>query len=130
MMTTEELRASFLIDLFQGKTIQLVYSDIDPSICGSAVPIEDPLPLKASMKELAAEYFLQRRELGIINIGFKGFIKVDGKDYPMDNKDALYIGRGAQDIVFHSENIKKPARFYLLSYPAHTDYPTKHAAFS
>ncbi len=124
-MTTPELRQSFMLEnLFeQGKTI-LVYSDLDRAIVGSAVPTTRELSLEASKKEMAATYFAERREIGLINIGAAGRVKVDGKDYVLDNRDGLYIGRGSQKIIFSSNDSPKPARFYILSYPAHTSYPT------
>lgn len=125
-MTTDELRESFLIDtLFQKNKIPMVYSDIDRSITGSAVPTNKALKLTASKKEMAADYFAERREIGVINIGEPGVITVDKKNYKMANKDALYIGRGAKNIQFQSSNPKKPAMFYFVSYPAHHAYPTK-----
>lgn len=125
-MTTDELRESFLIDtLFQKNKIPMVYSDIDRSITGSAVPTNKALKLTASKKEMAADYFAERREIGIINIGAPGIIIVDKKNYKMANKDALYIGRGAKNIQFKSNNPAKPAMFYFVSYPAHHAYPTK-----
>lgn len=124
-LTTEELRKTFLIDsLFVKNKIPMVYSDIDRSITGSAVPIGKQLKLTATKKELAADYFTQRREIGIINIGGKGTITVDKKNYNMNNIDALYIGRGAKNISFKSSSSKTPAMFYFVSYPAHTSYPT------
>ncbi len=129
-MSPDELRQAFLIDLFRQDTVQLVYSDIDRSITGSAVPLSNALELLASKKEMAADFFLQRREMGVINIGGNGSVNVDGQVYPMENKDALYIGRGAEQIVFHSEKPDDPAKFYLLSYPAHSDYPTSQVKFS
>lgn len=108
----------------------MTYSDIDRSITGSAVPSGKVLKLTASKKEMAAEYFAERREIGIINIGDKGSVVVDKKEYKMANKDALYIGRGAKDISFKSANAKKPAMFYFVSYPAHTDYPTQQIEFA
>jgi 4-deoxy-L-threo-5-hexosulose-uronate ketol-isomerase len=129
--TTDELRKSFLIEsLFQKNKIPMVYSDIDRSITGSAVPSGSTLKLVATKKELAANYFAERREIGIINIGEKGSIVVDKKTYQMDNRDALYIGRGSKNIEFKSADSKKPAMFYFVSYPAHTEYPTKHIKFS
>ncbi len=129
--TTNELRKSFLIEsLFQKNKIPMVYSDIDRSITGSAVPSGDILKLVATKKEMAADYFAQRREIGIINIGEKGSIVVDKKNYQMNNRDALYIGRGSKNIEFKSADSKKPAMFYFVSYPAHTGYPTKHIKFS
>jgi 4-deoxy-L-threo-5-hexosulose-uronate ketol-isomerase len=129
--TTDELRKSFLIEsLFQKNKIPMVYSDIDRSITGSAVPSGSTLKLVATKKEMAAEYFAQRREVGVINIGGKGSITVDKKNYQMNNKDALYIGRGSKNIEFKSSDSKKPAMFYFVSYPAHTEYPTRHIKYS
>jgi 4-deoxy-L-threo-5-hexosulose-uronate ketol-isomerase len=123
---TDELRKSFLIDsLFVKNQIPMVYSDVDRSITGSAVPVGKSLKLTASKKEMAAEYFAERREIGFINIGEKGTITIDKKNYTMNNIDALYVGRGAKNISFKSANSKKPAMFYFVSYPAHTSYATK-----
>ena len=129
--TTEELRKSFLIEsLFEKNKIPMVYSDIDRSITGSAVPSGKSLKLAATKKEMAADFFTERREIGIINIGNKGSIVVDKKEYKMDNRDALYIGRGNKKIEFKSADSKKPALFYFVSYPAHTAYPDNHIKFS
>jgi len=125
-LSTEELRKKFLIDsLFVKNKLPMVYSDIDRSITGSAVPVGKTLKLTATKKEMAADYFTQRREIGIINIGGKGTITIDKKNYSMNNIDALYIGRGSKNISFKSSDSKKPAMFYFVSYPAHTSYPTK-----
>lgn len=130
-MTTEELRNSFLIDnLFQKNKILMTYSDVDRSITGSAVPSGKALKLTASKKEMAAKYFAERREVGVINIGGEGKVKVDRKTINMKHKDALYIGRGTKTIQFESKSAKKPAMFYFVSYPAHTEYPTKHIKFA
>ena len=121
--TTDRLREEFLIqDLFKPGEIKLVYSHIDRIITGAAVPVE-PLTLTAGA-ELRANYFLERREIGIINVGGKGTVTVDGKVYPLDYKDGMYIGKGAEDIVFASIDGAEPAKFYLNSAPAHTSYPT------
>lgn len=121
--TTERLREEFLIqNLFVAGEIKLVYSHIDRIITGAAVPVE-PITLTAG-DELRADYFLQRREMGVINIGPKGIISVDGKDYEVGHKEGMYIGRGAKDIVFKSADSQNPARFYINSTPAHTSYPT------
>ena len=129
--TTEELRKSFLIEsLFEKNKIPMVYSDIDRSITGSAVPTVKSLKLVATKKEMAANFFTERREIGIINIGNKGSVVVDNKEYKMANRDGLYIGRGTKKIEFKSANAKKPAMFYFVSYPAHTFYPDKHVKFS
>ena len=121
--TTERLRKEFLIqNLFVPGEIKLVYSHIDRIITGACMP-QSPVKLTAG-EELRAEYFLQRREMGVINIGAKGSIIVDGREYPVDHKDGMYIGMGAKDIVFKSEDAQNPAKFYINSVPAHTSYPT------
>ena len=126
-MTTDEIRDAFLMnDLFQPDKVSLLYSDVDRTVVGSIVPVKGPLSPTAS-KELASAYFAERREIGILNIGAKGIINVDDTKYSMENKDALYIGRGSERIVFSSEKAADPARFYLLSYPAHREYPTVQA---
>ena len=121
---TTRLREEFLIDdLFQADEIKLVYSYIDRIITGSAVPVNKELKLTAG-DELRAEYFLERREMGVINIGGKGIITIDGKTYEVDYKDGMYIGMGAKDITFKSCSADKPAKFYLNSTPAHRTCPT------
>ena len=121
--TTERLREEFLIEnLFVPGEIKLVYSHIDRIITGAAVPTS-PLTLTAG-EELRAAYFLERREMGIINIGGKGTVTVDGKVYELGYKDGMYIGMGAKDISFASEDESVPAKFYLNSAPAHKTYPT------
>ena len=126
-MTTNEIRESFLADkLFKADTLYLLYSEVDRGIIGSAVPGKKKLTLSAS-KELATDYFCERREIGVLNIGGKGEIEVDGDAFPMENRDGLYIGRGSKEIIFSSENANDPAAFYLLSFPAHQTYPTKQA---
>jgi len=123
-MTTDEIREAFLLDtLFKADTIDLTYCETDRAIVGSAVPVKQPLALTAA-GELRAEYFAQRRELGVLNIGGPGSVTVDQKVYDMARLDCLYIGRGSKEIVFASKESGTPARFYLLSYPAHSDYPT------
>lgn len=129
-MNTEEMREAFLIDsLFRINEIPMVYSDIDRSITGSAVPSGKELKLEASQKEMAAEYFAERRELGVFNIGNSGSIVIDGKEYKMKNKDAIYIGRGNKEIVFKSDDKNAPAEFYFVSYPAHKEYPIQQVKY-
>ena len=124
-MTSAELIDNFLVaDLFRDDHIVLHYSEIDRTIVGSAVPVKKTLSL-GTAKELACNYFAERREIGIINIGATGHIDVDNNRYMLESLDGLYIGRGSKKIFFSSENQKNPAQFYLLSYPAHTDYPTQ-----
>ena len=124
--TTERLREEFLIqNLFQADEIKLVYSHIDRIITGAAVPVKQTLELKAG-DGLRAEYFLQRRELGLINIGGDGVITVDGKTYEVCAREGMYIGRGSKNITFASKDASNPAKFYMNSAPAHTTYPTVH----
>ncbi len=121
---TKRLREEFLIDdLFAPDDIKLVYSHIDRIITGSAVPVKGELKLTAG-DELRAEYFLQRREMGVINIGGDGVITIDGKAYKVAYKEGMYIGMGAKDISFASKDAAVPAKFYLNSAPAHKSYPT------
>lgn len=123
--TTDRLREEFLIsDLFKTDEIKTVYSHIDRIITGSVVPV-NPIALTAG-EEIRAEYFLQRREIGIINIGGKGSVTVDGTVYELEYKDGIYIGMGAKDVVFASLEESKPAKFYFNSAPAHMTYPTVH----
>lgn len=130
-MTSEDLRKAFLIEsLFVPDSIPMVYSDIDRSITGSAVPVKNRLQLLSSKKEMAADYFAERREIGVINIGAEGIVTVDGKEHLLPPRDALYVGRGAKEILFGSKNPSHPARFYFVSYPAHAPYPTRHVPFA
>jgi 4-deoxy-L-threo-5-hexosulose-uronate ketol-isomerase len=121
--TTEQLREEFLIQkLFVPGEINTVYSHIDRIIIGAAVP-QTLLTLTAG-EEIRAQYFLQRREMGIINIGGKGSVTVDGSAYELEYKDGMYIGMGSKDIVFASVDETNPALFYFNSAPAHKTYPT------
>ncbi|HHX12629.1 MAG TPA: 5-dehydro-4-deoxy-D-glucuronate isomerase [Clostridiales bacterium] len=123
--TTDRLREEFLIqNLFVAGEVKTVYSHIDRIIIGGAVPVS-PITLTAG-DEIRAEYFLERREMGIINIGGKGSVTVDGTVYDMEYKDGLYIGMGSKDISFASSDDKNPALFYFNSAPAHKTYPTVH----
>lgn len=122
--TTQRLREEFLIPkLFIEDDIKLVYSHIDRIITGGAMPVNKELVLTAG-EELRAEYFLQRREMGIINIGGDGIVAVDGKKYEVNYKDGMYIGLGKKDIKFSSVYSKNPSKFYINSAPAHMTYPT------
>ncbi|SFS65036.1 4-deoxy-L-threo-5-hexulose uronate isomerase [Lutibacter maritimus] len=121
---TQQLREEFLIDnLMEEGKINFTYSHYDRYITGSAVPLE-PLKLE-TIDPLKAQYFLERRELGIINVGGIGIVEVDGAIYELDLKDALYIGSGNKEVIFKSNDIKNPAKYYINSAPAHTNYPTK-----
>lgn len=122
--TTDRLREEFLIqNLFVPGEIKLVYSHIDRIITGAAVPVSAPIKLTAG-DELRADYFLQRREMGVINIGGTGKIIIDGRTYTVGYKEAMYIGMGSREISFESLDTAKPAKFYINSAPAHTAYPT------
>jgi 4-deoxy-L-threo-5-hexosulose-uronate ketol-isomerase len=124
---TQDLRAQFLVaSLFVPGKLELVYSDADRAIIGSAVPADSPIKLSADA-ELRAAFFCERRELGVLNIGSEGAIEVDGKVYRLSKLDCLYVGRGSRNVAFSSNHPGDPAAFYLLSYPAHADYPTTHA---
>jgi 4-deoxy-L-threo-5-hexosulose-uronate ketol-isomerase len=127
-MTTSELRESFLVEsLFQRGTVELLYTDVDRAVIGSIVPADKKLALATSKEQLAAEFFAERREIGLINTGAAGTVIVDGKSYSMENCDGLYIARGSRQIEFASTSPADPAKFFLMSYPAHTAYPTTHA---
>ena len=122
--TTQRLREEFHISgLFTPDKISAVYSHIDRIITAGAMPVDTTLTLEGG-KELAAEYFLQRREMGCINIGGAGVITVDGVEYAMNPRDGIYIGMGNREITFKSVNPASPAKFYISSCPAHTSYPT------
>ena len=124
-MTTSELRDSYMVEgMFVPGEVTLCYTDIDRAIVGSAVPLGDPLTLPIH-KELASDYFAQRREIGVINIGGAGKVTVDGETFDVGNRDSLYIGRGSKDVEFLSDSVESPAQYYILSYPAHAAYPTK-----
>ena len=121
--TTERLREEFHIaKLFTKDNIRMVYSHIDRIITAGIMPVYSELKLEAG-KELAADYFLQRREMGCINIGGKGIITVDGTEYEMNPRDGIYIGMGNKDISFKCVDIENPPKFYVSSCPAHTSYP-------
>ena len=121
---TDRLRHDFLIqDLFVADQIKTVYSQIDRIIVGAATPAKNTLTLEAGA-ELRAQYFLERREMGIINIGGSGTVTVDGKDYKFKYKDGMYIGMGAKETKFASDDSSNPAKFYFNSAPAHKTYPT------
>jgi len=123
---TTKLREHFLIEkVMEEDKIRLVYSHYDRYIAGGAVPVNKPLELTAP-EPLKAPYFCDRRELGIINVGAKGTVTIDGADYSLDFKEALYVGKGAKQIIFKSDSSAAPSRFYLNSTPAHKELPTRH----
>ena len=121
--TTDRLREEFHIaNLFTKDNIRMVYSHIDRIIVIGMMPVFAELKLEAG-KELAADYFLERRELGCINIGGKGIITIDGTEYEMNPRDGIYVGMGNKVLTFKSVDPENPAKFYMTSCPAHTQYP-------
>jgi 4-deoxy-L-threo-5-hexosulose-uronate ketol-isomerase len=122
-LDTDEIRKHFLIDrLFEKDKLNMVYSHIDRVIVGGVCPTDNELQLKVT-KELGVDFFLQRREMGIINIGLKGIVSVDGKEYVLEKKECLYIGMGSKKVSFKSSDRNNPAKFYFNSTPAHSAYP-------
>ncbi|MFV0483418.1 MAG: 5-dehydro-4-deoxy-D-glucuronate isomerase, partial [Bacteroidales bacterium] len=123
---TDRIRKEFLVEkLMENDKIHMVYSHIERFITGGAVPASKELKLEP-VDALKAEHFCDRREVGIINVGSTGVVSVDGQEYTLDFKDALYIGRGAKEVIFKSKDANKPAHFYFNSAPAHKSFPTKH----
>ena len=124
-MSTAELRANFLIEALmeQGK-INLTYSHYDRMIVGGVVPASGAIELP-NEGELKANYFLERREIGIINVGGNGKVTADGVDYELEKLECVYLGKGTQSVSFSSQDAGAPAIFYLLSVPAHQSYPNK-----
>ena len=124
-MSTEELRQSFLLsDLFVSGEVNLRITDLDRAVVGGAVPAAEPIVLP-NPDALRAEFFAQRREIGILNIGGDGTVTVDGHDFDLAARDVLYVGRGSRDVSFASASADNPARYYIISYPAHSDFPTR-----
>ena len=122
-MTTDQLRAAFLVeDLFIPDEIILRAVDLDRVILGGAVPTAGPLRLEATSL-MAAEFFTERRELGVLNIGGAGSVRVKGETFALAKDEVLYVGRGNREIVLASDTARRPAYFYLVSYPAHASFP-------
>ena len=121
--STDRISAEFLLqDLFTRGRMALTYSHFDRMIVGGICPAE-PLQLEAG-KELGTDYFLERREMGIINVSSQGKVIVDGQEFELDKTDGLYVGKNAEEVVFTSPDPENPAHFYMLSGPAHKQYPT------
>jgi 4-deoxy-L-threo-5-hexosulose-uronate ketol-isomerase len=121
-MTTEELREAFLLNLYEPGKLNLAWVELERAIVGYATPLEAALELP-TVPELRAEYFLERRELGALNIGGAGTITAGEKAYELNNLDVLYVGKGTRSVSFASKDKANPAVFYLMSYPAHAAYP-------
>ncbi|MGP0576462.1 5-dehydro-4-deoxy-D-glucuronate isomerase [Paenibacillus peoriae] len=128
--TTEELRQHYLIqELFVPEEVKLVYTHEDRVIIGGIYPVNKSVALEGS-DQIKAETFLERRELGIFNVGGSGTVKVDGETYELNTKDCLYVGRGGKELIFESDSSEKPAKFYIVSALAHTTYPTTKQPFA
>jgi 4-deoxy-L-threo-5-hexosulose-uronate ketol-isomerase len=124
-MATADLRANFLVDnLMRADEITFTYSHYDRVMVGSAVPTNAEITL-GNYPELRSEYFLERRELGIINIGGPGEISIDGQTFAIGKLDCVYAGKGSQQVTFKSTDAANPAMYYLLSSPAHQEYPAR-----
>ena len=124
-MSTQDLRDNFLLEnLMVDDEVRLVYSHYDRVIVGGVKPIAKTVLLQADA-ELRADYFLERRELGIINVGGDGTVEADKESFSLKKLDALYIGKGVKEVRFRSDEKNSPALFYLLSAPAHQNYPNK-----
>lgn len=122
--TTEELRKHYLMEtVFVADEVNLMYSHVDRVIAGGVMPVETEVKLEGC-KELGSEFFLERRELGLINIGGSGKVILDGVEYKMASKDGLYVGMGVKEITFASDSAENPAKYYVNSAPAHVAYPT------
>lgn len=126
-LDTAGLRREFLIEnIFTPDNYTMTYSHIDRIIVGGVMPVGESVTIGSEVgKQLGVSYFLERRELGVINIGGPGLIEVDGKAWEIGNQQALYVGMGAQSVVFRSVDASQPAKFYYNSAPAHTRYPDK-----
>jgi len=124
-MDTAALRENFLIEsIFEANQVNLTLSHFDRYIVGGAMPVNQKLDLP-NPDDLKASFFLERRELGMINVGGKAIITADGEQYELDYKEALYIGKGTKEVSFASANANEPAKLYINSAPAHHTYPTK-----
>jgi 4-deoxy-L-threo-5-hexosulose-uronate ketol-isomerase len=123
LLDTTAMRKHFLIDnLFEKDKTSMVYSHVDRIIVGGACPVATELKLEVT-KELGVDFFLQRREMGIINVGSKGTVSVDSKEHILENKECLYVGMGPKKVSFRSSDKKNPSKFYFNSTPAHSPYP-------
>ncbi len=133
-MTTKELRKEFLItDIFKSDDVSSVYSHIDRIVTMGAMPVTRKLDLAMNidpMADFGVDFYLERRELGIINIGGDGIVEADGVLYDIVNLDGLYLPKGTKEVLFSSKNSSNPAKFYMNSTPAHHAFPAKHIVFA
>ena len=132
-MTTDELRDEFLVTgIFKADDISCVYSHIDRIVVMGCMPVKEEVSADKGIdtwKNFGAHYLLERREMGVINIGEEGSVKVDGKEYKMGHFDCLYIPMGTKEVTFKSVDGAKPAKFYIITVPAHKPCPLKHIPF-
>jgi len=127
---TDQLRNHFLVsNIFETNQINMVYSEYDRFIVGGAFPVDEKLSLEP-IDPLKSSYFLERRELGIVNVGGTAVVTVDNTDYELKYKEALYVGRGVKSVLFASKDKKSGSKLYLNSSTAHTAYPTKKVSLS
>lgn len=130
--TTEEMRREFLIrNLYRPDQVTAVYSHVDRMVVLGCMPVTGSVPLEQGMdvwKSFGTAYFLERRELGLFNIGGPGTVAADGASYPLGYQDCLYIGKGVREVSFRSASPDHPAKFYMVSAPAHCAYPTRRIA--
>ena len=121
---TKQLREHYMVEeIFIDDKMELTYSHVDRIIFGGIKPVNESLKLEAG-KSMGVDYFLERREMGVINVGGEGIVLIDGEEFTLNNKDGLYIGKGNRDIIFKSSNKENPAKFYINSVPAHKEYKT------
>ena len=127
--TTQETRSEFLIEtLFTPGEVIAVYSHVDRMVTLGVMPVGEPLPIDKGIdvwKNFGTDFFLQRRECGLFNVGGSGSVTVDGEVYALGYKDCLYITRGAKDVLFASDDPARPAKYYIVSAPAHTRYENR-----
>ena len=132
--TTEEIRQEFLIEnLYVPDEVVSVYSHVDRMITLGCMPVREAVPLEKGLDVYAAlgvDFFLERRELGLFNLGGSGVVSVDGVRYPLESRDCLYIAKGAKEVLFHSDDAQNPAKFYMVSAPAHCSYETRRLTYA
>ena len=127
-LNADDLRAAFLVrGLFTAGRVTLRHIDLDRVILGGAVPLGETLQLDPPAW-LAAEHFLERREMGVLNVGGRGRVRAGGTNFDLQPRDMVYLGRGTRDVSFSSTSAERPARFYLVSYPAHASHPSSKIA--
>ncbi|MCY7352056.1 MAG: 5-dehydro-4-deoxy-D-glucuronate isomerase [Cytophagaceae bacterium] len=123
---TERLRSQFLVEtLLEPYRFHFAYAHYDRFMVGGAVPIDAPMTLPAYPEVLKADFFLERRELGLVNVGGAGVVVADGEQFALDKLDGLYLGKGTREVALISRDVANPARFFMASAPAHHAYPNR-----